>query len=382
MDCLEELEQTQWWDQGKNKELQEKKLRALIKHAYENVPYYHKMFRENRLNPLDIRTTEDLMKLPVTTRDDVRRNFDDLIAKNYNPKKMRLASTGGTTAEPLRFYVPKDRGWGWGAFWRAFHWYGVEMGDKWAMIWSHPFEQTMIMKLRDKISRVLRRYIFLSAFELSEEKLNLFAYNIKKFKPKYLIAYPSAAYILSEYIKQQGIDEVKLKVVITTAEKLYDYQRETIKDVFGCKVFEYYGGGEVLSLAYECPEHHGLHITTENVILEFLMNGKPTSPGEMGSITVTDLYNYAMPFIRYENGDLGTLSDETCACGRGLPLMESVEGRITDVIVTKDGFISSPILTTIFKNLPVNQYQVIQEKEGDILIKIIKGDEYSHNYTY
>ena len=381
MDCLEELEQTQWWDRGKIKELQEKKLRMLIKHAYENVPYYHKMFKENRLNPLDIRTTEDLMKLPVTTRDDVRRNFDDLIAKNHNPKKMRLASTGGTTAEPLRFYVQKDRGWEWGAFWRAFHWYGVEMGDKWAMIWSHLFEQTMSMKLRDKISRVLRRYIFLSAFDLSEEKLNLFAHNIKKIKPKYLIAYPSAAYILSRYIKQQSIDNVKLEVVITTAEKLYDYQRETIKDVFGCKVFEYYGGGEVLSLAYECPEHHGLHITTENVVLEFLRNGKPTAPREMGSITVTDLHNYAMPFIRYENGDLGTLSDETCACGRGLPLMESVEGRITDVIVTKDGFISSPILTTIFKNLPVNQYQVIQEKEGDILIKIIKGDEYSQNDT-
>ena len=88
-----------------------------------------------------------------------------------------------------------------------------------------------------------------------------------------------------------------------------------------------------------------------------------------------------MPFIRYENGDLGTLSDETCACGRGLPLMESVEGRITDVIVTKDGFVSSPILTTIFKNLPIKQYQVIQENEVDILIKIIRGDKYSQKDT-
>ena len=201
MECLKELEQTQWMGSEEIKELQEKRLRALIKHAYENVPYYHKIFKEKGLKPLDIKTNEDLMKLPVTTRDDIRRNFDDLIARNYNLKKMILASTGGTTGEPLRFYVPKDRGWAWGAFWRAFHWYGVEMGDKWAEIWSHPFEQTMIVKLRSKISHVLRRYIFLSAFEMSEEKLNLFAHNIKKFKPKYLDAYPSAAYILAEYIR-------------------------------------------------------------------------------------------------------------------------------------------------------------------------------------
>lgn len=381
MKRLKELENTQYMKAEEIKELREKSLRQLIKHAYENVPYYHKILKGEGLKPVDIKTVEDLTKLPVLSRDDVRRNFKDLIARNYDQEKMTLASTGGTTGEPLQFYVPKDTGWGWGGFWRGLHWYGVEMGDKWAMIWSHPFEQTVAVKLRTKVIQVLQRNIFLSAFEMSEKQLNSFVYKIKKFKPKYLIAYPSAAYILAEYIKQQGIDDARLQVVITTAEKLYDYQREAIKDAFDCGVFEYYGGGEVLSLAYECPEHYGLHITAENVIIEFLKDGKPTAPGERGSITVTDLHNYAMPFIRYENGDIGSFSNETCACGSGLPLMEPVEGRIVDTVVTKSGFISSPILTTVFKNLPVKQYQIVQENEEEILIKIIKGDKYSQQDT-
>ena len=380
--CQKELERTQWLPRDELKQLQEARLQRLLKHAYKNVPYYQSLFDEEGLKPGDIRTTEDLRKLPILTKDNVRRNFNELVAQNYDKNQMKIASTGGTTGEPLKFYVPRDRGQSWGALWRGLHWYGFEPGDKWAEIWSHPFKETILTNMSQKLSQLLRRFIFLSAFELTEGQMQLFAYRIKKFKPRYLIAYPSAAYILAEYIKQQSIDITSLRVVVTTAEKLYDYERETIKETFGCDVFEYYGGGEVLSMAYECPEHHGLHISAENVILEIVRDdGQPSHPGEMGRIVVTDLNNYAMPFIRYENGDLGILSAIDCPCGRGLPLLESVEGRIADVIVTKDGFISSPILTTIFKNLRVRQYQITQESGEEIFIKIMKGEGYSQEDT-
>jgi len=377
---INKLEQTQWISREEIKDLQEKKLRILIQHAYQNVPYYHIIFRKNGLKPEDIKTAEDLGKIPILTREELRNNFNDLIARNISPKKRVLSSTGGSTGEPVKFYLPKDGGLAWGAFWRALVWYGIERGDKFAQIWSHSHSHAIKTNFYKKIGEFLRGYIFLSAFDMSEKKLKYFANTLIKFKPKYLDSYPSAAYILAKYVKKKGFN-IKLKSVITTAEKLYDYQRQTIEEAFGCKVFEYYGCGECLSMAYECPEHKDLHITSEKVIIETLKKEISALPGEMGSVVVTDLDNYVMPFIRYENGDMATISDEFCDCGRELPLMKSVEGRITDVIVKSDGFISSPIVTTIFKNLPIQQYQVIQEEKKHLVIKIIKDVKYSQKDT-
>jgi len=379
--CLRELQRTQWLTREEIQQLQQERLQALIAHAYENVPYYRRIFQERGLSPSDIKTTGDLTKLPVLTRQDVRDNFDDLIAINYTRKEMKLSATGGTTGEPLQFFIPKDTGWSWGAWYRGMGWYGFEPGDKYAEIWSHPYKKTILMDVGGAIGRFCRRYILQSALKMSEEQLALFVNRLRKFRPKALIAYPSAAYVLAEYIKQTNVSNLKFEVVVTTGEKLYDHHKQTIKEAFNCDVFEYYGGGEVLSIAYECQEHHKYHITAENVILEFLRDGKLASPGETGSIVVTDLHNYVMPFIRYQNGDLGVSSNRSCACGRGIPLLESVEGRITDVIVYKGGFISSPILTTIFKNLPVKQYQIVQEELGEMTIKIVRADGYSTVHT-
>ena len=375
---LKELEKTQWLKEEELKKMQELRLIKLIKHAYENVPYYHRMFKERGLKPEDIKTTKDLAKLPVLTRDDIRKNFDDLTAKNYDQKKMVLASTGGTTGEPLKFYRPKDRGWANAAWYRALRWYGFEIGDKHAYLWGNPFDASAQSKLSQRIGRFLRRTIFLDAFQMSEEKMKRFSYKLRNFKPKVIIAYASAAYLLAEFLKTESI-VINPEAVVTTAEKLFDHQRETIRDVFQCEVFEYYGSREVSSMAYECPNHTGLHISAEHVVLEFVKNGsEPVSSGELGTILVTDLHNYAMPFIRYQNGDIGTSSDEYCTCGRNLPLIKSIEGRITDIIVSGKGkFISSPVLTVLFKDLPIRQYQVVQKKENKILIKIVKENGYS-----
>lgn len=380
--CLMELERTQWMPKDELKQMQEGRLQALIAHAYQNVPYYQRIFQERELTPGDIKTVDDLAKLPILTREDVKGNLKDLIDKNYDKGKTKRNSTGGTTGEPLRILKPKEQGWSWGAFYRGLSWHGCKPGDKRADILGASFDRSLVHKLVSRIGRYMQRIIFLSAFDLSGKEMECFVSKLRKFQPKIIIAYSSAVYILAKYINQLGVQDIKPKAVFTSAEKLYDHQRQTIKEAFGCDVFEYYGGGEVYSIAYECPEHQGYHISAENVILETIKDdGQPSHFGEMGRIIVTDLHNYVMPFIRYENGDVGILSDKTCACGRGLPLIESIEGRITDIIVCKDGFISSPILTTIFKNLPVRQYQIIQESMEEIIVKIIKGNEYSQKDT-
>ncbi|GAH62041.1 unnamed protein product, partial [marine sediment metagenome] len=260
-------------------------------------PYYRRIFKERGLRPEDIETIADLERLPILTREDVRNNFADLIARNYDKKKMKIFSTGGTTGEPLRYYHPKDSGWTLGAYWRGMRWYGVDMGDKHVSIGGHAFNPTIMSRLASKVEGILKRYKSHSAFEMSPAKMKHLVNQCRKSKPKYLRGYPSALYIFAKYIMGEEIHDIRPRAVITTAEKLYEYQREAIGQAFDCNVFEYYGCGEVLSVAYECPEHHGLHIATEKVVIETVRDGKNVPTGEKGVILLTDLDNYVMPFI-------------------------------------------------------------------------------------
>jgi len=379
---LKELERTQWLSRDELKLLQEERLQALIRHAYENVPFYHNMFQKRKLTPQDIKTTDDLVKLPILTRSDVRQNFDNLMPKNYNLRRAKPGATGGTTGEPLRFVKQEDEGWEWGAFYRGVGWYGMRAGDRHAIIWSIPLTAPRLASKVAGIGRFLRNSVLLSAFEMSEEKMKCFALKLRQFKPKVLIGYPSAVYIFASYIKDFGIEYIKPEVVITTAEKLYDYQKEAIRDAFDCEVFEYYGSREIASLAYECPQHHGYHISMENVVLEFVKdNGQMVNPGELGKVLVTDLHNYAMPFIRYEIGDLAIPSSRDCPCGRSLPLIESIEGRITDIIVCQRGFILGTLFPHLLKDFSVRQYQVIQESLDKIIIKIVPAEGFSQGQS-
>lgn len=379
--CFKLLQRTQWLPPEELRRLQEQQLRALVTYAYENVPYYRRLFEDRGIDLDGIKSIQDLGKLPVLTRQIIRDNSSSLVAQNYKGR-VKSHSTGGTTGEPLKLYKPKDEGWSWGAYYRGLSWYGFEPGDKQARIWGGLSHGSLAHRMMSKAASFLERETSLSAFDLSERKMSQFANKLKGFQPTIIIGYSSGLYIFAEYLRHRGIQDIKPKAVITSAEKLFEHQRQSIRETFGCDVFEWYGCGEVLSIAYECPEHQGLHISTEKVILEVIReDGSACKSGERGRIVVTDLWNYAMPFIRYENGDVGTLSDEDCSCGRSLPLLKCVEGRITDIISMKDRYISAPVLTTIFKNLPVRQYQVIQEAEEKILIKVVKAGEYSDQDT-
>lgn len=364
--------------------IQSNRLCALIEHAYENVPYYRNTFEEARIKPDDIKSSADLTKLPILTKSDVRANFNDLIARNLPKEKLVPYSTGGSTGEPLQFYVTEEsQAWGAAAQYRAYEWYGYELGDKVAYLWGSPIDLSAQEKTRNKLANLTSRKIFLNALDMSEEKMENFAQRLIKFKPKAIIAYASAAYIFSKYVRSKGIEGIRPKVIIAQAEKLFDYQKEMIEETFGCEVFSFYGSREVAAMASECPEHAGYHISAENVILEFVMNGKRVPTGEKGKILVTNLHSYAMPFIRYENGDFGVPSNENCSCGIiNLPLMKSIEGRLNDILVIEGKIISpTAIATYVFKDLPIRQFQVIQETENTIVVKIVKEDNYSKKHT-
>ena len=379
--CLEELEKSQWFTLDELRAIQRKRLRFLIQHAYENTSYYHRVLREKGLKPGDIKACEDLAKLPVLTKKDIKTNFDDLVALNYPRSCMTLWSTGGSTGEPTRFYViRKHRSWETAAMLRGTGWSGYELGDKIAWLWGSLVDLSEGEKLHKRIRNAFLRQKMLNSHEMSERKMKLYADKLLEFKPKIIKGYASAVDIFARFLKNEGID-IHPEGVTTTCEKLFDHQRKRIENVFGCDVYDSYGSREVEEIATECKEHIGYHISSENVVIEFVKNGEHVAPGETGSILVTNLCNFAMPLIRYEIGDLGKPSEEICPCGRSLPLMSSVEGRIVDVIVTPEKFVSPVNLSVIFKDPSVRQFQIIQKKDSRIVVKIVKGSEYTSKDT-
>lgn len=383
MEYLKELERSQWFKREDLYDIQRVKLKALIKHAYANVPYYHRVFKDRGIHPSDIKRVEDLNRLPKLTKDDIRSNFNDMVATNFSCAEMIPYATGGSTGEPLQFYITKDYVNSKSASeLRAYSWCGYRLGDKHVVLWGSPFDLKKSEELRNKIVNFLDRRIMLNCFRMSEESMGMYARRLKKFKPKIVRGYASAVYLFAKFMLHEGVDNIKPKAVITSAETLFDHERKTIEEAFGCEVYDFYGSREAGAISSECSEHSGYHISAENYVLECVKEGERVASGETGVILVTNLRNYVMPFIRYEIGDLGRLSDEVCSCGRGLPLMGSIEGRTTDIIVTQNGnFISTPVLTLIFKNLPVKQYQVLQEKREKVTVKIVRGSGYSEKDT-
>jgi phenylacetate-CoA ligase len=196
--------------------------------------------------------------------------------------------------------------------------------------------------------------------------------------------------MIAKYLLENGIDDVRPRAVITSAETLLFSRRRIIQDAFGCPVFDYYGSREISAIAGECEEHSGYHISAENVVLEFVREEEHVSPGESGVILATNLRNFAMPFIRYELGDVGRPSNESCSCGRGLPLMSAIEGRVSEFMAVYDKRLGrvipvSPagpgVIGVALQHVPLESYRIIQESLSKVVIKAVKGKGYSKAHT-
>jgi len=224
------------------------------------------------------------------------------------------------------------------AKWRATRWWGVDIGDREIVVWGSPIElgsQDRVRALRDSM---LRTHL-LPAFEMSGDKLDAFLRTIRRRRPRMLFGYPSALAHIARHAKSKGIamDDLGVEVAFVTSERLYDDQRETISAVFGCRVANGYGGRDAGFIAHECPQR-GMHVTAEDVIVEIVdPDGKPLPKGVAGEIVVTHLATRDFPFIRYRTGDIGALASAPCPCGRGLPLLQEIQGRTTDFVVARDG---------------------------------------------
>ncbi|HDG97270.1 MAG TPA: phenylacetate--CoA ligase family protein [Desulfobacterales bacterium] len=370
---LEELEESQWWAPSELEELQNELLRKMIKHAYENVPYYRRVFNERGLKPADIKTKEDLPKLPFLTREIINEHFDELVARNFPRKEMVLHHTSGTTGQRLKgFYLPKKLRWtiNYAHLYRFYRWAGFDVGERRVTIAGRFFTNRPPYWMINWAEKQL----LLSTHHLSARTVDVYIERIRKFSPQAIQGHPSAIAYLARRLEELDIT-IPVKAVLTTGEQLYPDQREIIERRFQCKVFDAWGHGESAGMAAECEKHMGYHIASEYGIIEIIERkelSNELSDG-VGEIVATSLHNYAMPFIRYRTGDLGSLAGYNCPCGRGLPLLSKIIGRIDEIITTPEGKVVLPVaFRTSFAKLDfLEEYQFVQEKANEYRMFIV-----------
>jgi phenylacetate-CoA ligase len=349
-------------------------MRELIKHACANVPYYRGL-TTREIDVMNVSTPEDLRKIPFLTKDLIRRDPEAL--KSEKCKTFVKSNTGGSTGSPMIFFLGKKRiSADVAAKLRATRWWGVDIGDREAVIWGSPVEltrQDLIRQFRDRLFNTK----LLSAFEMTEEAMVAYIHFIRRYKPGHVFGYPSSIYLLCRCAAGNNIrlDDSGVKVVFCTAERLYDHQAELISNTFAAPVANGYGGRDLGFIAHECPAG-GMHITAESVIVEIVDHDGTVLPsGNRGEIVVTHLDSQDYPFIRYRSGDIGVLSEEACDCGRGLPLLKEIEGRTTDYIVAPDGKIMHGLsLIYVLREIPgINEFRIVQEKADSFVIDIVRA---------
>jgi len=365
----------------KLRELQEKKIETMMSYVYGYVPYYRKAFKTMNLRPEDIKNTKDLEKIPVLSHSDVRQNLEDLISANKSRGSLFRCQTTGTTGHPLILYKDKNEiGSANACLFRGWRWCGYQLGEKRMLVWIRRLVTSKYSSLKERLVRFLTRSVFMDAMDLSENKLEDFVNSLNVAKPTFLSGCASAIYLLANFINRRGADlKFDLNGISTTVEPLLSFQRKEIEKAFHCEVFDQYGCTEINSLGFECEEHKGLHIPIERVHIEFLdvNEDSPVSEGETGRIVVTCLENYGMPLIRYDTGDLGIKNEESCSCGRNLPLMDSIVGRTIDLIKLPNGnVVYGPFFMYALEDLEwiakygIIQLQVVQKKQDHILLKL------------
>lgn len=358
-----ELEETQWWPAARLGALQLEKLRKLLRSASLEVPYYRDLLARLGIAPAQFATLRDLGQLPFLTKDLIRANTDGL--KSDRALQLKRYNTGGSSGEPLVFFIGADRvSHDVAAKWRATRWWGVDIGDPEIVVWGSPIELGAQDRFRAIRDRLLRTQL-LSAFEMSPAKLDGFVEAIRAMRPRMLFGYPSALAHIARHARGKGVrmDDLGVRVAFVTAERLYDDQKGLIAATFGCRVANGYGGRDAGFIAHECPAG-GMHITAEDVIVEIVdRDGRQLPPGEAGEIVITHLATSDFPFIRYRTGDVAALDDRRCPCGRGLPLLKDIQGRTTDFVVAQDGTVMHGLaLIYVLRETPgIASFKIVQE---------------------
>ena len=370
---LAELERSQWLSRSGMQKLQEEKLANLLKSAYENCPWHQLRIDAAGIDPDGSVSLEDLRRLPTMDKQDALVHGDQMVWHGV-PGGAYKYNTGGSSGQPLIFYYGRRRQASDAAGrMRARRWWGVEPGDPEVYLWGAPVELDKTDRVKSLRDRLINQLV-LNAFEMSPAGMDEYAQAIQTFQPYCIYGYASSLALLSAHIleRKAGLRLPKLKVVCTTGEPLFDYQRQLIDKAFGVPVANEFGSRDIGFTAHETPEGQML-LMSESIILEVLdEQGQPVSPGETGEAVMTALESFAQPFIRYRTGDMVRVADESCRAGRGLDVITEVLGRSTDFVVRADGTImhALAVIYVLRAVAGVGEFKIVQHslREFEVLV--------------
>lgn len=370
---------SQYLSQSELDDLQNDRLRSQLVHAYRSIPFYRHRMERTGITPLDIHSVHDLPLLPVLTKRDIQDHGAEMLATDVSEKDRVRNQTGGSTGSPLQFWVDKERFDSRRASTdRHNAWAGLRPGDWCAQLWGNRLDTgASILPHITWKHQWLYRTLTLNTSSVSESDLDAYVEVLRRYRPRFMVAYAQSAAMFALHCHTQGYSDIHFDSVITTAEVLLPEKRALIEEVFRTKVFNRYGSRETSVIASECEHHTGMHVNADALLVE--IEYSPGLPEGLGRVLITDLLNRSMPLIRYEIGDLASWSQGSpCPCGRVLPRLERVEGRLTDFLTLPDRRrVSGPSLTLVVSDMAdVRQVQFVQVLPDHILLKVVPGRGY------
>jgi phenylacetate-CoA ligase len=348
--------------------LQERKLRAMVRHAWENSQFYRRKMRQAGLRPEDLRSVADLVRLPPTTKRDLQlADPADVVARGFSAKNTVVEATSGSSGRVLQIrHAPSayDR---YAAFAFRHLW---DIGYRpWHRVAYTCYEPLPPLPW-EKIGLGGREQV-----DLRRSDPRAYVEDLLRIRPDVITAYPSILLLVIRSATPAELSRIRPRAIHLHSELLTEGVRATIRQAFGCDCYDDYSTFEFHHVAYECRQHR-YHVAADNVIAEFVRDGRPVGPGESGEILLTGLTNRAMPLLRYEIGDVGAPSDERCPCGRGFPTMALIEGRVDDHLVLPSGRRLSPrMVNPAFENLPgILEHVLVQEAVDRVVVHLNVAD--------
>ncbi len=361
-------------------ELQDELFQKRVHDAIRRFPMYAAKVKAFRRHLPGEDEYVNIEELPIWTREDQNRLFDSL--DGPPAENSFVHATGGSTGKPTRFYVTRESyEWRTAVSNYGYCLAGAEEGQKSFYVWGTPIRNpALLSRIKTGLHHWLQRRTYFNSFDFDDEQKLRCCKAINRVKPYSLVGYTGNLVELAMFVRDNpGALKWKAKTLITAAEGLHPGQRELLEEYLVDEVFQSYGSREFMMIGMECWQHNGYHLLGTNLYTEVVdENGCSLPHGELGRIVVTDLRNYANPFIRYEIGDMGVIDDSGDRCPCKLPFLrlKSVDGRIQEVIIKADGEkLTALFVPHLMKEFEwVDGYQIIQNRPGDITVNIICGE--------
>lgn len=355
------------------------KLKKLVSHAHQTVPYYRDLFHSIGFNPSDLNGLEDLKKIPTLSKNTLKENFDALVSSRYDRSHLMEYATGGSTGTPSRFLMTREQYDARAAVsFKAYQMTGWDFLKKTILLSGAPIEYARYEKSKMKIKSFLLRQKAISTFDLTEEKLHKIYRLIQRERPGVLFGYVSALLMFAGYLESRNL-KVEVPVIVQMAELIDPDQIAYLERFLGGKFYRHYGARDAIAMGIECEERTGLHVNMDTLVIEIIRKNEEVTDGH-GEVVVTDLYSHAMPLIRYKIGDVGIWKRGICPCGRAAPLFEITLGRTSNIITTRNGTMMTGLfIPHLFKerSSEIKKYQIHQPDVDNLVISIVKRAGYT-----